>query len=110
MFIFILFSRNRSKLTFFYRLSYVFIIGKGNKPYVSLPRGKGVKLSIAEERAVSASIGLVMGVATVASGGIAAVATTGIKTGITYGMKQGMKATVRATKQSVKQLLFSFYS
>ncbi|CAG2198513.1 40S ribosomal protein S4-like isoform X2 [Mytilus californianus] len=32
------------------RLSYVFIIGKGNKPYVSLPRGKGVKLSIAEER------------------------------------------------------------
>merc|ERR1711860_462457 len=36
--------------TFATRLSYVFIIGKGNKPYVSLPRGKGVKLSIAEER------------------------------------------------------------
>jgi len=32
------------------RLSYVFVIGKGNKPWVSLPRGKGVKLSIAEER------------------------------------------------------------
>ena len=32
------------------RLNYVFIIGKGNKPFVSLPKGKGVKLSIADER------------------------------------------------------------
>merc|ERR1712203_486170 len=32
------------------RLGYTFIIGKGNKPYISLPKGKGVKLSIAEER------------------------------------------------------------
>jgi small subunit ribosomal protein S4e len=32
------------------RLSYIFVIGKGSKPYVSLPKGKGVKLSIAEER------------------------------------------------------------
>jgi len=32
------------------RQGYVFIIGKGNKPYVSLPRGKGIKLSITEER------------------------------------------------------------
>ncbi|XP_014675606.1 PREDICTED: 40S ribosomal protein S4-like [Priapulus caudatus] len=32
------------------RLSNVFIIGKGNKAYVSLPRGRGVKLKIAEER------------------------------------------------------------
>jgi len=32
------------------RVNNVFIIGKGNKPYVSLPRGKGVKLTIAEER------------------------------------------------------------
>ncbi|XP_064617454.1 small ribosomal subunit protein eS4-like [Liolophura sinensis] len=32
------------------RLSYVFVIGKGSKPWVSLPRGKGVRLSIAEER------------------------------------------------------------
>merc|ERR1711893_354733 len=32
------------------RLGYIFIIGKGNKPYISLPKGKGVKLSIAEER------------------------------------------------------------
>lgn len=28
----------------------VFIIGKGIKAYISLPKGKGVKLSIAEER------------------------------------------------------------
>lgn len=32
------------------RMNNVFIIGKGNKPWVSLPRGKGVKLTIAEER------------------------------------------------------------
>nr|AEE63224.1 unknown [Dendroctonus ponderosae] len=32
------------------RLNNVFIIGKGSKAFVSLPRGKGVKLSIAEER------------------------------------------------------------
>ena len=24
--------------------------GKGNKPYISLPKGKGIKLTIAEER------------------------------------------------------------
>ena len=24
--------------------------GKGNKPYISLPKAKGIKLSIAEER------------------------------------------------------------
>lgn len=32
------------------RMSNVFIIGKGAKAYVSLPKGKGIKLSIAEER------------------------------------------------------------
>ncbi|XP_056316759.1 40S ribosomal protein S4, X isoform [Danio aesculapii] len=32
------------------RLSNIFVIGKGNKPWVSLPRGKGVRLTIAEER------------------------------------------------------------
>jgi len=32
------------------RLSNIFVIGEGNKPLVSLPKGKGVKLSIAEER------------------------------------------------------------
>ncbi len=31
-------------------LSYVFLIGKGNKPWVSLPAAKGVRQSIAEER------------------------------------------------------------
>lgn len=36
--------------TFATRLSYVLVIGKGSKPWISLPRGKGVKLSIAEER------------------------------------------------------------
>merc|ERR1711893_206768 len=36
--------------TFATRIGYVFIIGKGNKPYISLPKAKGVKLSIAEER------------------------------------------------------------
>jgi len=36
--------------TFATRLNYVFVIGKGTRPYVSLPPGKGVKLSIAEER------------------------------------------------------------
>jgi len=32
------------------RLGYVFVIGKGNKPFISLPKGKGIKLTIAEER------------------------------------------------------------
>lgn len=32
------------------RLSNVFIIGKQTKAYISLPKGKGIKLSIAEER------------------------------------------------------------
>lgn len=34
------------------RLSNVFIIGNGSKAAVSLPKGGGVKLSIAEERDV----------------------------------------------------------
>ena len=36
--------------TFATRLSNVFIIGKGNKPWISLPKQKGVKLTITEER------------------------------------------------------------
>lgn len=36
--------------TFATRLSYVFIIGKGNKPWVSLPADKGVRKNITEER------------------------------------------------------------
>ena len=33
-----------------FRLCNVFVIGKGNKPWISLPKGKGIKLTIAEER------------------------------------------------------------
>jgi small subunit ribosomal protein S4e len=36
--------------TFATRLSNVFVIGEGHKPAVSLPKGGGTKLSIAEER------------------------------------------------------------
>lgn len=32
------------------RLDNIFVIGKGGKPWISLPRGKGIRLSIAEER------------------------------------------------------------
>lgn len=35
---------------FCFRMLNVFVIGKGNKAWVSLPKGKGIKLSIAEER------------------------------------------------------------
>lgn len=33
-----------------FRLNNVFIIGKGNQALVSLPAGKGIRLSINEER------------------------------------------------------------
>jgi small subunit ribosomal protein S4e len=36
--------------TFSTRVGNVFVIGEGNKAWVSLPKGKGVKLSITEER------------------------------------------------------------
>ena len=32
------------------RLSNIFLVGRGNKAMVTLPRGKGVRLTIAEER------------------------------------------------------------
>merc|ERR1711907_880534 len=32
------------------RIGNVFVIGKGNKPLVSLPKGKGIKLSILQEQ------------------------------------------------------------
>lgn len=32
------------------RLTNVFVIGKGDKPLVSLPKGKGVRLSIIQEQ------------------------------------------------------------
>ncbi|EJU03689.1 40S ribosomal protein S4 [Dacryopinax primogenitus] len=34
------------------RIGNIFVVGEGVKPWVSLPKGKGVKLSIAEERDV----------------------------------------------------------
>lgn len=36
--------------TFATRINYIFIIGKGVKPYISLPKAKGIRLSVAEER------------------------------------------------------------
>merc|ERR1712002_986054 len=42
--------KDASGHTFATRLGYIFVIGKGNKPYISLPKGKGIKLTIAEER------------------------------------------------------------
>ena len=36
--------------TFVTRLNNVFVIGEQGKPYISLPKGKGIKLTIAEER------------------------------------------------------------
>ena len=36
------------------RLANVFIIGAGSEPSVSLPKGKGIKLSILEEKALAA--------------------------------------------------------
>jgi len=42
--------RDAAGQSFATRLSNVFVIGKGTKSYVSLPQGKGVKLSILEER------------------------------------------------------------
>lgn len=38
--------------TFATRITNIFIIGEGSKPWVSLPKGKGTKLTIAEERDV----------------------------------------------------------
>mmetsp|Transcript_123949 Transcript_123949/g.347064 ORF Transcript_123949/g.347064 Transcript_123949/m.347064 type:complete len:260 (-) Transcript_123949:82-861(-) len=37
--------------TFATRLQNVFVIGKGTKPWISLPKGNGIKLSIVEDRA-----------------------------------------------------------
>jgi len=36
--------------TFATRLTNIFVIGEGSKPWISLPKGKGVKLTISEER------------------------------------------------------------
>lgn len=43
--------KDSSGSVFATRMQYVFIIGKGNRPFVSLPKSKGIKLSIVEQRA-----------------------------------------------------------
>jgi small subunit ribosomal protein S4e len=35
-----------------YRITNIFVIGEGPKPWITLPKGKGIKLTIAEERDV----------------------------------------------------------
>ncbi|XP_037680521.1 LOW QUALITY PROTEIN: 40S ribosomal protein S4, Y [Choloepus didactylus] len=42
--------KDASRNCFAMRLSNIFAIGKGNKPWISLPLGKGICLTIAEER------------------------------------------------------------
>jgi len=42
--------RDRRGATFATRLHNVFVIGEGRKAWISLPRGKGVKTTIVEER------------------------------------------------------------
>jgi len=42
--------RDRKNNVFATRLQNVFVIGEANKPFISLPRGKGVKLDVLEER------------------------------------------------------------
>jgi small subunit ribosomal protein S4e len=39
-----------SSLTAYCRMTNIFVIGEGIKPWISLPKGKGTKLTIAEER------------------------------------------------------------
>lgn len=39
-------------MNFAHRISNIFVIGEGTKSWVSLPKGKGIKLTIAEERDV----------------------------------------------------------
>lgn len=40
--------KDSAEHTFATREGNVFIIGEGNKPWISLPKGRGLKLSIAE--------------------------------------------------------------
>merc|ERR1719443_1879441 len=42
--------KDASGHTFATRMGYIFVIGKGSKPYISLPKGNGIKLTVAEER------------------------------------------------------------
>jgi len=42
--------KDRKGNTFATRAGNVFVIGEGSKPWISLPRGKGIKLSVLEQR------------------------------------------------------------
>jgi len=42
--------KDRKGNSFATRIGYVFVIGEGTKPWISLPKGKGVKLTVFEER------------------------------------------------------------
>lgn len=46
----IIHMKDRRGNSFATRAQNVFVIGEGNKPWISLPRGKGVKLTILEQR------------------------------------------------------------
>mmetsp|Transcript_25414 Transcript_25414/g.65689 ORF Transcript_25414/g.65689 Transcript_25414/m.65689 type:complete len:261 (+) Transcript_25414:52-834(+) len=46
----IVYIKDTNGHSFATRMQYVFIIGKGNRPFVSLPKSKGIKLSIVEQR------------------------------------------------------------
>lgn len=39
-------------MIYFRRVTNIFVIGEGIKPWISLPKGKGTKLTISEERDV----------------------------------------------------------
>ena len=43
-------TERNERLEIIFRLAYVFVIGRGQKSWVSLPSGKGLRLSVAEER------------------------------------------------------------
>merc|ERR1712096_25299 len=42
--------KDAAEHSFATRLNYIFTIGKGAKPWVSLPEGKGIRMTVAEER------------------------------------------------------------
>lgn len=47
-----IFERSLTSIVSLYSLTNVFVIGSGPKAWISLPKGKGTKLTIAEERDV----------------------------------------------------------
>ena len=48
--VFLILLQDAAGHTFATRMGYIFVIGKGSKPYISLPKGQGIKLTTAEER------------------------------------------------------------